>query len=61
LPNGDLSVCCQDYSLEKILGNILEEDYDDLMPPPLTTYDICSRCENGVSPSQLIKEKNIEL
>jgi hypothetical protein len=59
LPNGDVSICCMDYSLEKILGNLLESSYDDIMPAPLSTFDICSRCENGVSPSSIIKRKKI--
>jgi hypothetical protein len=61
LPNGEVSLCCMDYSLEKILGNILYEEYDDIMPSPLTTFDMCSRCENGVSPSDIIKDKNIKI
>ena len=61
LPNGEVSLCCMDYSLEKILGNILYEEYDGIMPSPLTTFDMCSRCENGVSPSDIIKDKNIKI
>ncbi len=53
------SICGMDYSLEKILGNILEEEYDDIMPAPLSTFDICGRCENGVSPSDKIKKQNL--
>ena len=59
LPNGDVSLCCMDYSLEKILGNIIEDSYDDIMPTPLQTFDICGRCENGISPSEKIMSKNI--
>jgi|TARA_R110000824_G_scaffold199588_2_gene383545 hypothetical protein len=59
LPNGDVSLCCMDYSLEKILGNMFTDSYDDIMPAPLTTFDICGRCENGCSPSDKIKNKNI--
>ena len=55
LPNGDVSICCMDYSLEKILGNILEDTYDNIMPKPLATFSICSRCENGIDP---IKQKS---
>ena len=59
LPNGDVSLCCMDYSLEKILGNLFVDEYDDIMPAPLTTFDMCGRCENGVSPSKIIRNKNI--
>ena len=50
LPNGEVSLCCMDYNLEEILGNLYEEEYDDILPPPNTTYDMCRRCENGVEP-----------
>ena len=59
LPNGDVSLCCMDYSLEKILGNLFVDEYDDIMPAPLSTFDMCGRCENGVSPSDKIRNKNI--
>jgi hypothetical protein len=29
------------------------------MPAPLSTFDMCGRCENGVSPSDKIRNKNI--
>ena len=53
LPNGEVSLCCMDYNLEEILGNLYFEEYDDILPPPNTTYDMCSRCENGVPPMKL--------
>jgi hypothetical protein len=30
LPNGDVSLCCMDYGLEHILGNLLKQDYSSL-------------------------------
>jgi len=30
LPNGDISLCCQDYGLKSILGNLLVNKYDEL-------------------------------
>jgi tetratricopeptide (TPR) repeat protein len=53
LPNGDVSLCCMDYSLEYILGNLNTQDYDDIVPVPNTTYDMCRRCENGVNPKNV--------
>ena len=50
LPNGDVSLCCMDYSLEFILGNLKYQNYDDIMPEPDTTFDLCRKCENGVEP-----------
>lgn len=31
LPNGDVVLCCQDYSLENILGNLSSEKYEDII------------------------------
>ena len=30
LPNGDVILCCMDYGLKNVLGNLLTMDYDDL-------------------------------
>jgi radical SAM protein with 4Fe4S-binding SPASM domain len=30
LPNGDVVLCCMDYSLKHKLGNLFEQDYEDL-------------------------------
>ena len=30
LPNGDVVLCCMDYSLKHIIGNLLRDNYDDL-------------------------------
>jgi hypothetical protein len=48
LPNGDVSLCCMDYSLDNIVGNLFEQDYNDAIPRPYATYDICRRCENAI-------------
>ena len=50
LPNGEVSLCCMDYNLDEILGNLYTQEYDDILPAPNTTYDMCMMCENGVDP-----------
>jgi hypothetical protein len=30
LPNGDISICCQDYGLKHIIGNLITDEYDSL-------------------------------
>lgn len=30
LPNGDVALCCQDFGLEHILGNLMQDDYKQL-------------------------------
>jgi hypothetical protein len=47
LPNGDVSLCCMDYNLEEIIGNLYTQEYNDILPEMETVYDMCSRCENG--------------
>jgi hypothetical protein len=48
LPNGDVSLCCMDYSLKYILGNLLTQKYDEVIPKPDTPFLLCQSCENGV-------------
>ena len=49
LPNGDLSLCCMDYNLEHILGNLYEQEYEDIIPELNTPFNLCRYCENGVN------------
>ena len=51
MPNGDVSLCCMDYGLENILGNLNTTSYEQLVPQLQTCYDICTRCENGAHPA----------
>ena len=32
LPNGDVVLCCMDYSLKHKIGNLLEQDYYEMFP-----------------------------
>jgi hypothetical protein len=34
LPNGDVVLCCMDYSLQHKIGNLLEQDYYDMFAGP---------------------------
>lgn len=47
LPNGDVSLCCMDYGLKHILGNLYRSSYEDIVPEDGTSFELCSRCENG--------------
>jgi len=49
LPNGDIALCCQDFGLKHILGNIFEEPYEKIIPSPLATYELCKSCHNAVA------------
>lgn len=53
LPNGDISLCCMDYSLDAIIGNIFEQEYNEVIPDPYSTYDICRKCENAIDVNSL--------
>jgi hypothetical protein len=48
LPNGDVSLCCMDYGLEEITGNIFESEYNDVIPDPYEVFKMCARCENRI-------------
>ena len=48
LPNGDVSLCCMDYGLDHILGNLYTQDYDDIMPEAQSCFSLCNYCENSV-------------
>lgn len=61
LPNGDVVLCCMDYSLKHIIGNLLKSDYWDLFisqelacvrienqKPDFSEYTICKKCENVI-------------
>jgi hypothetical protein len=50
LPNGDVSLCCMDYGLDHILGNLFTQEYDDILPAPFSTFDLCKFCENAIAP-----------
>jgi hypothetical protein len=59
LPNGDVVLCCMDYNLKHIIGNLLESDYNDLFKSPVlldlikinetpgfSKCSICKSCDN---------------
>ena len=50
LPNGDVSLCCMDYGLEHILGNLLDQEYEDVIPEDNTCFNLCKFCENAKKP-----------
>lgn len=35
LPNGDVTLCCMDYALKHVIGNILATDYWDIFSSPV--------------------------
>lgn len=44
LPNGDITLCCMDYGLECVLGNLIDEDYDTIIGRIPDNLSICDRC-----------------
>jgi hypothetical protein len=50
LPNGDVCLCCMDYGLEHILGNLYTQEYEDLIPEAQSCYNLCNFCENSTDP-----------
>ena len=52
LPNGDVYICCQDYSLKQPIGNLYTNDFDSLDRGKITAMSneqdnecICRYCE----------------
>lgn len=56
LPNGDVSLCCMDYGLKHIIGNLFEQTYEEVVPKRHTCFDLCRFCENGVRPPEKVEE-----
>lgn len=49
LPNGDVSLCCMDYGMEHIIGNLYDQEYNDIIPKLNSSFGICRYCENGIN------------
>ncbi len=47
LPNGDIVLCCMDYGLKNVLGNLFREEYEDIIPVNDTPFELCKHCENA--------------
>lgn len=50
LPNGDVSLCCMDYGLKHILGNLYDQSYEEIVPENNQCFELCKLCENAVDP-----------
>ncbi len=64
LPNGDIALCCMDYGLEHIVGNIFESSYEEVIPEPHACYEMCRKCENGIeyfSPFMIEERKHHDI
>lgn len=72
LPNGDIVLCCMDYNLKHIIGNLLEQNYYELflgdtlnniraenMKPGYSDCSICKSCDAAKNYT-FIHEKPIE-
>jgi len=49
MPNGDITLCCMDYNLDHILGNLYTQEYDNILPDLDTPFNLCRFCENGIN------------
>lgn len=57
LPNGDVSLCCMDFGLSHILGNLVTENYTDIKQRFLAhkkTFELCSKCYYNVPPLRFL-------
>ena len=71
LPNGDVALCCMDYGLQNILGNLIKTDYDSLfqsdsfkkIQEKMKAHDsdiICRNCTEAISEDELNERKKIK-
>ncbi len=55
LPDGSLSLCCQDYGLDEVLGNLVENTWDEYEDSETVKRirkegaDLCDYCEEGLT------------
>jgi hypothetical protein len=64
-PNGDVGLCCMDFGMKHIIGNLLTSDYYDLfespelmrvrlenMKPGFSSASLCKSCERALLSSE---------
>lgn len=72
LPNGDVLLCCMDYSMKHVLGNLLSSDYDSLFNSEEylklqkglnddSSDILCRYCENASPVDEYIIPKRVKL
>jgi FkbM family methyltransferase len=49
LPNGEVTLCCMDYNLNHVLGNLYKQSFEAIMPDRNTPFELCRHCENGIT------------
>ena len=68
LPNGDVAICCNDYGLQNVFGNLIELDYSSLFQTDsfkkirkkMKSDDsdiICRNCVEAISDDELNKKR----
>ena len=46
LPDGTVLLCCMDYGMTEILGNLLDSEYTELQRE--TKYNLCKKCNRAI-------------
>lgn len=46
LPNGDVCLCCNDWGLDHVLGNLFEKNYNDIKKDG--PFELCHYCEYAI-------------
>ena len=59
LPNGDVSLCCMDYGLEHITGNLYEQSFEDSVPDNNQCFSLCNGCENAIPVKDKLAGKSL--
>ena len=59
LPNGDVSLCCMDYGLKHITGNLYEQSFEDSIPDNNQSFSLCNGCENAIPVKDKLANKSL--
>ena len=59
LPNGDVSLCCMDYGLKHITGNLYEQSFEDSIPDNNQCFSLCNGCENAIPIKDKLANKSL--
>ena len=59
LPNGDVSLCCMDYGLKHITGNLYEQSFEDSIPDNNQSFSLCNGCENAIPIKDKLANKSL--
>jgi hypothetical protein len=55
LPTGEIGLCCMDYAMKHVVGNLLEHSYEEIFTSPGMTYLLEQNAQNEYTTNTLCK------